>query len=250
MRWCVVLLALAVCGCGHAATAGSRDSTPAGTVVSGHGIAVTLPSGWHVVVLRGRTEIQNYDGNRDPRVGNVRAFLDEFSQAFANDGMPYPKLDGALRIHPGDYPSATFATEADQRRDISGAARFFTESGRRFELLVQYGGKPAPQSTVSELNHVLATVAIQPGDFYPGTLDPPTFSRIRGWAVGRDAPTHARPEGDQLCAWASTIPYRDPQACPIPSYTIDALPHTGIVISTDASRDWSTLPTGDPLPHH
>ena len=45
-------------------------------------------------------------------------------------------------------------------------------------------------------------------------------------------------------------PYRDPQACPIPSYTIDALPPTGIVISTNASRDWSTLPTRDPLPHH
>ena len=81
---------------------------------------------------------------RDPRVGNVRAFLDEFSRAFANDGMPYPNPDGALRIHPGDYPSATFATEADQGRGISGAARFFTDSGRRFELLAQYGGKPAP----------------------------------------------------------------------------------------------------------
>ena len=244
MRGIVLLVVAIAAGCGQVNAVSSTGPQVAGTSVSGRGVSMTVPDGWHADVSVGRVQIQNYTGRGDPTAGQVQAFLSEYSEAFsANDGFLYPELAGSLTIEPGEFPSTQFAKDAEQGPGVSGAARFFTASGRRFELFARYGGNPPPTAAVAGLNAILATLRVQPGDFYPGILDPPTFSPMQGWFIGGDAPTGARPEGDQLCAWASTIPYRDSQSCPIAAGTIDALPPDGMVISVSAYRNWS-LPSG------
>ena len=246
MRRILLLVGALAAACGHAAASsgGSQGSQVAGATVAGRGVSIVVPEGWQADVARGRIQIQDYAGTGDPAVGQVQAFLREYSQALAaGDGFPYPELAGPLTIQPGEYPSVQFAQDATQGPGITGAARFFTASGRRFELFARYGGDPPAAAAGAGLNDILATLRVQPGDFYPGTLDPPAFSPAQGWYIGGDGPTGARPEGDQLCAWASTIPYRDPQNCPIAAYTIDALPPDGMVISANAYRNWS-LPHG------
>jgi hypothetical protein len=247
----VVWVVLAA-GCGQAATVGSdgsQRSQPAGTAVAGRGVSLSLLDGWHADVVRGRIQFQDYLGQGDPAAGQVHAFLSEYSPALAaSDGFPYPELAGPLTLTPGEFPSAQFARDADQGPGITAAARFFTVAGRRFEVFAQYGGDPPPSAAVAELNDILATFHAQPGDFYPGTVNGPAFEPASGWYIGGDAPIEARPEGDQLCAWASTTPYQDSHSgnCPIAARTIDALPPDGMVISARAYRSWS-LPT-DQLP--
>ena len=247
MRSLLLLLAVVLAGCGQAGAGSGAPSADAQQVVSDRGVSLTIPDGWSGVALRGRVQVRDYTGAGDPAAGHVEAFLDELSTAFDNSGYPYPDLSGALAIQPGTYPSPEFAVEAEPGPHLAGAARFFTDAGRRFELLVVYGGDEPPDATVAALNGVLATLRVQPGDFYDTTVAPPSFAPAGGWYVGGDGPTRERPEGDQLCAWASTMPYRDPQACPIPAFTIDQLPPDGMVISVDAYRSWQPL-SGDPLP--
>ncbi len=247
MRRIVLLLGVLAAGCGQGATNSSHGSPVAATTVGARGVRIAVPDGWQANAAPGHIVIQDYDGYGDPAGGQVQASLSEYSQTLAaEDGFAYPVLDGPLTIRPGEYPSAQFAKDSEEVPGVIGAARFFTVSGRLFELQARYGGDPPPTVAVAGLNEILATLRVQPGDFYPGTLNPPAFTPAAGWHIGGDTPTGARPEGDQLCAWASTIPYRDAQNCPIAAYTIDALPVDGMVISVNAYRSWS-LPS-DQLP--
>jgi hypothetical protein len=247
MRGVVLVLGALAAGCGQGVAGSSDGSHVAATTVSARGVSIAVPDGWQANASPGHIEIQDYDGHGDPIAGEVQASLSEYSQTLAaEDGFAYPELDGRLTIRPDEYPSAQFAKDAEEIPGVTGAARFFTVSGRLFELYARYGGDPPPTDSVARLNEILRTLRVQPGDFFPGTLDPPAFTPTAGWQVGGDTPTGARPEGDQLCAWASTIPYRDPQNCPIAAYTIDALPVDGMVISVNIYRNWS-LPN-DQLP--
>jgi hypothetical protein len=255
MRRILLVLGALAAGCGQGAASSSGGSQVTATNVGTRGVTIAVPDDWHANASPGHIEIQNYDGHGDPVAGQVQASLSEYSQTLAReDGFAYPELDGPLTIGPGEYPSAQFAKDSQEVPGVTGAARFFTISGRLFEVYARYGGDPPPAVAVAGLNEILATLRVQQGDFYPGTLDPPAFTPTAGWHVGGDTPTGARPEGDQLCAWASTIPYRDPQNCPIAAYTIDALPADGMVISVDAYRNWSLpidqLPETLTLPAH
>ena len=240
---CLAAVLVLTAACGSAGTA-----TPAEVVahrVADHGVSVRIPRGWVAQPLRGRLVLANFRGAHAPGPGQVWAAIDEISHDPRDPvGFPFPPLRaGSLRIRPGEYPSAEW-----KGGDI-GAARLFAAAGRRFELMVVYGDRHPSGGVVRRLDAVLRTLVVRPGDRYTATLEPPRFTRLAGWRIGGDGETHERPEGDQLCAWATTIRYRDHSACPIPTSTIGALPPGGMVISVDEYRDWNA-PQGPVLPPH
>jgi hypothetical protein len=242
VRLAAIAALSAACSSGTTAThPGGEDS---GYRVADHGVSLRVPPGWTTQSLRGRLTLENFAGSHTPGQGQVWAAIDELSLDPRDPiGFPFPRLEGNLRIRPGQYPSPEW-----KGGDL-GAARLFAAAGRHFELMVVYGDRHPSGTVVHSLDAALSTLIVHPGNHYLGTLEPPRFAHHAGWRVGSSAATHERPEGDQLCAWASTIRYRDSNTCPIPSFTIDALPPGGMVISVDKYRDWNP-PRGAALPAH
>ncbi len=81
------------------------------------------------------------------------------------------------------------------------------------------------------MNAFLASLRAEPGDFYPGTVDPAAFAPAEGWDTGSTGPAEIQPDGQQTMSWASTVPYRDSGLQFPPSATLGALPPDGIVLT-------------------
>lgn len=235
LRWLVGLIVVLVSACdGSAAPADSGPPAGVAARVSDHGVSLRVPRGWFAKSLRGRLEVQSYHG-RQPGPGQVWAAIDEFSRDPVDPiGSTFPPLHGRLGIRPGQFPPPRSEWQGG---DLS-AARYFASGHRHFELMVIYGDHHPPVPVVRGLDAILGTLRVEPANHYVGRLRPPRFQSEAGWHVASTPATRERPEGDQLCARASTIRYRDTNTCPIPSYTIDALPPGGMVITVDKYRDW------------
>jgi hypothetical protein len=245
------LVVIASAGCVGASHASQPSTTvgpskPFAFAAGADGVSLRLPAGWQAKALLGRLQIRNATRGRwgAPSAGQVWAVLDERSRSFAaSDGLSYPSLVGRLTIAPGQFSTHQLAG------GDWGAARLFRQHGRYFELGVVYGDTHPSQTLVRRLDRVLATLVIRPTSLAPATLQPPRFLATTGWRSGSNLPAPAQPQGDQLCAWASMIPYHDSNVCPIPGRTIRALKPGQMVISVDAYRDW-TQPLRPRLPHH
>jgi hypothetical protein len=136
------------------------------------------------------------------------------------------------------------------RNGISAlTGRSFVAGGRKFVLSVASGSLPPNPATLAEANGALAALRVEPGDFYPGTVEPATFAPASGWSTGTSGLTDVEPEGEQTTTWASTVAYRDaPDQFP-PHETLAALPPDGIAIVAWLSRApgrRSELPAGAP----
>ena len=239
---CVWVIATVCAGCGLGP--GAVGTGDASRPVTEQGVSLSLPSGWKGQALQGRLQIRDYADGRwgAPPPGHVWAAIDERSRSFAGvDGLPYPPLTRPLSVRPGQFSSRVLGTG-----DL-GAARLFRRDGRYFELAVVYGDTHPSRSLVDRLNAVLGTLVVRRITHPPAMLQPPTFAAATGWHAGHSPAMRAQPQGDQLCAWASTIRYRDRNPCPIPTSTIRALRAGQMVISIDVYRDWS-FRRSSPLP--
>jgi hypothetical protein len=89
------------------------------------------------------------------------------------------------------------------------------------------------------LYDALATIRVKPGDYFPGTVEPPRFAPRSGWDVGDSGPAERYPHGEYVNSWATTIAFRDEEeedhAWP-PRRTLEALPPDGIVIQATLTR--------------
>ena len=210
-------------------------------------VSLRLPRRWEGQALQGRLQIRDYSHGRwgaAPPPGHVWAVIDEESRRFAlAGGLPHPPLSGPLTIRPGEYSTPQL------RGGDFGAARTFRLNGRYFELMVIFGDKHPAPAVVDRLNRVLRTLRVGPALQSSAPLQPPAFSAAPGWQTGHSRGAPTQPQGDQLCAWASTIRYRDPNVCPIAAFTINALRPGQMVISVDIHRDWGTL-NAPPLSAH
>jgi hypothetical protein len=244
---CVLLLiALALAAHSRRVRDGELGSTPppASRRIIDNGVTVRLPTGWTGRSLHGRLEVRNYAGTNDPSAGQVWAAIDEYGVGLAmSGGLRYPELNGSLSIRPGQFTNARLAGG-----DFD-ASRLFSSHGRFFQLKVVYGDATPSAATIRSLNGVLATLKIEPTTAPPVRLEPALFRSAGGWHTGGDSATIEQPEGTQLCAWASTIRYRDQGACPIPSNTISALKGDDMVISVTVARTWAR-PEPNQLPRH
>ena len=122
-------------------------------------------------------------------------------------------------------------------------------SGRKFILWAYAGSKPADATALEQANEALASLRVEPGDFYPGEVEPASFEPASGWHTGSAGPVEIEPGGEQTQSWTSTVPYRDePDQFP-PHETLAVLPPDGIAIVAWVSRHpWerSELPAGEP----
>jgi uncharacterized protein YceK len=230
----------------------SRRPTPiqAGEQLAGYGIDLTLPPGWHGRISSGVLEAASFDLSQDAAAsgppplgrGDVAFRLVEHGGSDA----PFITARLPLQLAPTEFIAPALGS-GEQVPALTG--RSFVASGRQFVLWASAGSLPPSATELAEANEALATLRIEPGDFYPGTVEPATFAAALGWHTGTSGPAEVEPGGEQTSSWASTVPYRDPPNQFPPHETLDALPPDGIAIVAWLSRhpgSRSELPTRQP----
>jgi hypothetical protein len=188
------------------------------TRISGYGISMRLPSGWHGEITRGKVVAEKSSrlGRDDMRLTLLEHPMTDGGWYFT--GRPPIRLSDAEFIRgAGDVAPA-----------ITG--RVFADHGRWFVLSVQAGSFRPSAQLVEQANEALATLTVEPGDFYPGSVEPATFAAADGWHTGTSGPAKVQPDVEQTHTWASTIPYLDEPFQFPPSKTLDRLPPDGIII--------------------
>jgi hypothetical protein len=229
-----------------------QPSTPAqgGDHLAGYGIDLTLPAGWDGRISSGVAEAAScqlpHGGvtHAAPVVGrnDVAVRLVEHGGSDA----PFVTAELPLQLAPTEFiaPGPGFG---EQVPAITG--RSFVANGRQFVRWAYAGSLPPNATAIAEANEALATLRIQPGDFYPGEVEPATFANAAGWYTGTSGSAKIEPNGEQTTSWAATVPYRDPPTQFPPHATLAALPADGIAIVAWLSRMaglQSELPTREP----
>jgi hypothetical protein len=239
---CVRLLALTVLlavttGCGAMrAGPGAAQRT-----IERYGIEATIPDGWHARLTRGTLEAATVPLGAD--VQHVALGPDDLVARLFEDPS-LPEFAGEVqRTHPEGAPQPFSVGDfgppeggGDNPGGHGWARRNFRLGGRIFDLFVE-AGAPHPGATeVEALNRLVASLDVSAGDFYPGSVEPPSFAPSDGWDVGAAGGGDVD-VGDYAEAWASTVPYEDaPHDLP-PSKTLESLPADGIVIWVGIDRD-------------
>jgi len=227
------------------------DAQPAqppqgGDHLSGYGIELDLPQGWHGRISSGVIQAASFElpQDTDPREPLTRGA----------DGVGFTLIEVAasdasfvtarLPLH---LAASEFVPQTEQLPALTG--RSFVTSGRKF-LLWAYAGSRSPDATALEqANEALASLRVEPGDFYPSEVEPATFEAASGWDTGSTGPVEIEPVGEQTMSWASTVPYRDELDQFPPHETLAALPPDGIAIVAWVSRhpgERSELPAREP----
>ena len=206
-----VLRTLTLAPCVH----GAVPPLPAASKqIEGYGISMRLPPGWKGSVTRGEL-------NAESRDISLRLLERGGTDVpFATRKLPI-ELSDAEFVDPGG---------GFDPKIVAATGRSFIAHGRDFVLWVEADSLPPGPLAVEQANQALATLAVEPGDFYPGKVEPATFASADGWHAGTSGPVEVQPEGQQTWTWASTIPYvDDPQESQWS--TLRRLPPDGIVIT-------------------
>jgi hypothetical protein len=206
-------------------TAGERER------LAGHGLDLVLPPGWDGRVSDGFFEAASFDlpdgtGTNDPLSLDPDDIVLRVAEHGGSD-TPFVSARLPVRLSATEF----VPPEAGMRKGAPAVTgRSFVAGGREFVLSVVAGSLPPSSTALAEANAALATLRIEPGDFYPGSVEPATFVPASGWSTGTSGPAEVEPEGEQTITWASTVPYRDaPDQFP-PHETLAALPPEGIAI--------------------
>ena len=260
-------LALLATSCGAVETAEQESQTaadPAATAPSllgpRYGIAVTLPAGWDGRLGRGAlhaasfplpADIPGWTRNAAERLEGddvlVALFENEQQRSPPLELAEYPKLGGPLRLDAGDFQPFDGVTEDSRATGHGYARRTFRLSGRFFVLFVEAGEQVPPPAALAALNELLGSLTVEPGDFFPGTVEPARFPPREGWFVGTSGPDESRASGEFTTTWAATIPYADEWNALPPFETLRRLLREGIVIWVALSRSnrFPPRPEGD-----
>lgn len=188
--------------------------------LDGYGIQLVLPPGWKGGVSHGLVE-------------------------FAGDGLELKLLENAGSDAPfvtARQPLQLVPTEFVPREPGSSVnasaitTRSFISAGRRFVLSATAASLPPSADADAAANAALATLKVEPGDFYPGIVEPAVFRPAPGWHTGTSGPAEVDPDSEGTFTWAATIPYLDPPNALPMQRTLDALPPDGIVIFVSLLR--------------
>jgi hypothetical protein len=194
------------------------------TRVDGYGISMRLPPGWNGGITRGELDAAS---SANLGADDIRLRLLENGDSPQGAGPPF--ITG---LPPIQLSTAEFVPPSGDPDPFIRAStgRSFVDHGRAFVLWIDAGSYPPSPQTVEEANQALATLTVQRGDFYPGTVEPATFSSAEGWQTGTNGTVEVQPDGQNSWSWASTIAYRDEPFQFPPSKTLERLPPDGIVI--------------------
>jgi hypothetical protein len=227
-----VLALVALLGC--AAEAGG-----AGPTVTGYGISVTPPAGWHLRVTRGMLEaattpLPRPDPTPSVSLGNalgrddigVLLFEDAPAGGVPFDAHAYSRsARRPFTRHDFDQPPPSSSNPGQHRF----ARRGIRLSGRYFALFVESGaGQPTPTG-LAGLNLLVRSLQVTRGDFYPGTVAPARFPDEPGWHLRSSPRIPVGPE-TSTTSIAATVAYRDPLDAFPPRTTLARLPASGVII--------------------
>jgi hypothetical protein len=227
-----------------------------------YGISVSLPPGWDGRVGRGVVQAATFPlppehlpcwvemaCGRLTRT-DVRVVL--FENGRENrppvDLGEFPELSGDIQLEATDFGPSDGNSEDSLATGHGFARRTFQLSGRLFVLFVETGSLPPTADALAGLNDLLGSLVVEPGDFYPGTVEPARFPERRGWHAGTSGPDEAGADGEFTTSWAATIPYADEWNALPPFKTLERLPPDGILIWLGLTRSnrLPPLPQGDP----
>lgn len=249
-----------VAGCGAAATDEQhRDGSagvgaPAGRVLGPrYGVSATLPRGWDGVLARGALHAATFPVSAglpawDRHATDLREddvvlslFENEPRRSPPLEPGEYPSLEGRLGLEADDFHPFDGVTEDSRVTGHGYARRVFRTAGRFFVLFAESGARVPEPRVLDDLNALLGSLTVEPGDFFPWAVEPARFQPRPGWFLGTSGPDEARAEGEFTTSWASTIPYEDEwNALPM-TETLRRLPADGIVI-------WVSLMRSNRLP--
>jgi hypothetical protein len=256
---CLLGAVLVAAGCGSGA--GEQDAAGAGgpgKLGPRYGLSITLPAGWHGRISRGAVQAAAF-----PLAAEASGWIHErastslaeddivvtlFEAAPENESPPndpaaYPPLTGALAFEAADFDSWDGVTEDSKLSGLGYGRTSFELSGRLFVAFVETGSWPPTPSTLAGLNELLGSLEVEPGDFYPGIVEPPRFRPRGGWLVGDSGPADVDADGEFTTAWAATLPWSDDWNALPASGTLGQLPRNGIAIWVLAQRDNRFVPT-------
>jgi hypothetical protein len=218
-----------------------------------YGLRVEAPPGWHVRMTRATVEAATRPLGTlttHPQLGPDDLSVRLFEQEPDLDYFPLSELEHTHSPGPpraftvGEFgqPDAQWAGDGPQNH--SYVRRNFRVSGRFFDLFVEAGGQEPSATAVDQLNELIASLRVREGDFYPGSVQPPTFPSEPGWHVGSADGGEVRAT-DYAEAWAATVPYLNgPRDLP-PARTLETLPPDGVLIWVGIGRDNRFPPTSE-----
>ncbi|SRR6266511_4251079 len=225
-----------------------------------YGIAVTLPAGWdgrlghgalHAATFPLPPETPGWAAKAGKRLAAddalVLLFEDEQQRSPSLELAGYPELSGPLRLDAGDFQPFDGITEDSRASGHGFTRRTFQVSGRFFVLFAEAGERVPSPHLLAGLNQLLASLAVERGDFYRGSVAPARFPERAGWFIGTSSADEARAQGEFTTSWASTVPYADDWNALPPFNTLERLPGHGIVIWVGLSRTnrFPPRPEGD-----
>jgi hypothetical protein len=200
-----------------------------------YGIAVTLPAGWEGRLGRGALHAASF-----PLAAGVSPWTPEAGTQLRPDDVLVAVFENELRRSPplevADFERFDGITEDSRTTGHGFARRTFQVAGRFFVLFAETGKRNPSPSLLGALNELLGSFSVEPGDFFPGTVEPGRFTDRAGWFVGTSGEDDVRAEGEFTTAWASTIPYADGWNALPPVETLERLPRDAIVVWLGLSR--------------
>jgi hypothetical protein len=186
-----------------------------------YGISLDVPDGTSAEVSRGMIRIST---------GDLSVVLYEYE----------PQAPGEATYFDDRWPVQLETADFRQLRPGTGSeddARLVSVAGRFFSVFPEGDQSAAPTRQLEALNDALAAIEVEPGDFYPGWVQPVEFPKRPGWHVVSSGPTPRYAYGEYVQTAAATIPYRNgPNDLP-PVRTLEALPRDGIVVWIGLTRD-------------
>lgn len=180
-----------------------------GEHLAGYGIDLILSPGWDGRVSSGVVELASFDLSQaaDTSGPFSGSQSDVAIRLLEHGGSDAPFLTAQL---PLELAPTEFVPPDSGKQVPALTGRSFVASGREFVLSAVSGSLPPSPAALAEANEALASLRIEPGDFYPGEVDPATFAAAPGWYTGTSGRAEIEPEGEQTSTWGSTVPYRDP----------------------------------------
>lgn len=147
--------------------------------ISGYGISLSLPTAWegriyqrpggYPIVHVGSFALPGDDGDFGSGAVMAMGSEDAFAALLEYD----PALAGTGIFAPPGLPLPIRAVDTDpntlQRliRGRTAVQRFFTQSGRAFCLYVVFPSNSRLRQMITEANHILGTIAIEPQGSLP-----------------------------------------------------------------------------------
>jgi len=234
----LVALVLALSACGESG----------GASVSRYGVSLVVPAGWHARVFRGAFAVST----RTPPARYPYAVLRHLGQddiavvlyEDTADSSWSPDLD--LGTYRNGAPPPFAASELAKHH---GHGRVFRLGGRLFDLFVSTGPHGHSTSRLAELNELVRSIAVKPGDFYPGRAAPAGFQPARGWFVHHQG-SLAVGSDNFVVTVASTAPWSDDLNVTYPTQSLARLRRThgvAILVSLEADNRYPPAARSVPL---